>query len=58
MYATRFNNVVSAQRLIGLNENQGLQGKLRDAVHTVEKRLAEFDQPRLAVLMLMMRRRP
>ena len=56
MYATRFNNVVSAQRLIGLNENQGLQGKLRDAVHTVEKRLAEFDQPRLAVLMLMMRR--
>jgi methyl-accepting chemotaxis protein len=56
MYATRFNNVVSAERLIGLNENQGLQGKLREAVHTVEKRLAEFDQPRLAVLMLMMRR--
>jgi methyl-accepting chemotaxis protein len=56
MYATRFHNVISAQRLIGLNENQGLQGKLRDAVHSVEKRLAEFDQPRLAVLMLMMRR--
>src|SRR5262249_49495965 len=56
MYATRFQNVISAQRLIGLNENQGLQGKLRDAVHVVEKRLADFDQPRLAVLMLMMRR--
>jgi methyl-accepting chemotaxis protein len=56
MYATRFQNVVSAQRVIGFNENDGLQGKLRDAVHTVEKRLAEFDQPRLAVLMLMMRR--
>ena len=56
MYATRFQNVVSAQRLIGLNENQGLQGKLRDAVHVVEARLSEFDQPRLAVLMLMMRR--
>ncbi|HUI95649.1 MAG TPA: methyl-accepting chemotaxis protein [Xanthobacteraceae bacterium] len=56
MYATRFQNVVSAQRVIGFNENDGLQGKLRDAVHTVEKRLADFDQPRLAVLMLMMRR--
>jgi len=56
MYATRFQNVVSAQRTIGFNENDGLQGKLRDAVHTVEKRLADFDQPRLAVLMLMMRR--
>ena len=56
MYATRFQNVVAAQRLIGLNENQGLQGKLRDAVHVVEKRLSDFDQPRLAVLMLMMRR--
>jgi methyl-accepting chemotaxis protein len=56
MYATRFHNVITAQRLLGLNENQGLQGKLRDAVHVVEKRLADFDQPRLAVLMLMMRR--
>jgi methyl-accepting chemotaxis protein len=56
MYTTRFQNVVSAQRLLGFNENQGLQGKLRDAVHIVEKRLADFDQPRLSVLMLMMRR--
>jgi methyl-accepting chemotaxis protein len=56
MYKTRFHNVVGAQRLLGLNENEGLQGKLRQAVHVVEKRLADFDQPRLAVLMLMMRR--
>ena len=56
MYKTRFQNVVGAQRVLGLNENEGLQGKLRQAVHVVEKRLAEFDQPRLSVLMLMMRR--
>ena len=55
-YTTRFNNVVSAQKLIGFNENDGLQGKLRAAVHSVETKLKTFDQPRLAVLMLMMRR--
>jgi methyl-accepting chemotaxis protein len=55
-YATRFGNVASAQKLIGFNENDGLQGKLRTAVHTVEDQLKKYDQPRLAVLMLMMRR--
>jgi methyl-accepting chemotaxis protein len=55
-YTTRFNNVVSAQKLIGFNENDGLQGKLRTAVHSVESKLKTFDQPRLSVLMLMMRR--
>src|SRR5215468_9659750 len=56
LYETRFNNVVVVQRQIGLNENQGSEGKLREAVHQVEKRLSEHDQPRLSVLMLMMRR--
>jgi methyl-accepting chemotaxis protein len=56
LYATRFNNVVAAQRQVGLTENDGLQGKLRAAVHAVEKRLNEFNQPKLSVLMLMMRR--
>jgi len=55
-YAIRFANVASAQKLIGFNENDGLQGKLRSAVHTVEAQLKKYDQPRLAVLMLMMRR--
>ena len=36
LYATRFNNVVAAQRQVGLTENDGLQGKLRGAVHAVE----------------------
>jgi methyl-accepting chemotaxis protein len=56
LYATRFNNVVAAQRQVGLTENDGLQGRLRGAVHAVEKRLNEFNQPKLSVLMLMMRR--
>jgi len=55
-YTTRFSNVASAQKLIGFNENDGLQGKLRAAVHTVEGQLKKYDQPRLANLMLMMRR--
>ena len=55
-YTTRFSNVASAQKLIGFNEKDGLQGKLRAAVHTVESQLKKYDQPRLAVLMLMMRR--
>jgi methyl-accepting chemotaxis protein len=55
-YTTRYSNVVAAQKLVGFNENDGLQGKLRAAVHSVESRLKTFDQPRLAVLMLMMRR--
>jgi methyl-accepting chemotaxis protein len=56
LYLTRFQNLVSAQRVLGLNENSGLQGKLREAVHQVEKRLKALDEPRLTVLMLMMRR--
>ncbi|WP_456701847.1 MULTISPECIES: methyl-accepting chemotaxis protein [unclassified Bradyrhizobium] len=56
LYATRFNNIVSAQRVLGLTENDGLQGKLREAVHQAEARLAHFNKPHLTVLMLMMRR--
>ncbi|MCL8482232.1 MULTISPECIES: methyl-accepting chemotaxis protein [Bradyrhizobium] len=55
-YATRFANVVAAQRIIGFDENDGLQGKLRGAVRSIETQLTKHDQPRLAVLMLMMRR--
>ncbi|MBR0859286.1 methyl-accepting chemotaxis protein [Bradyrhizobium liaoningense] len=55
-YATRFSNVVAARKLVGFNENDGLQGKLRAAVHSVESKLKTFDQPKLAISMLMMRR--
>jgi methyl-accepting chemotaxis protein len=56
MYATRFTNVVAAQRNMGFNENVGLQGKLRAAVHAVEDELKASSQQRLTILMLMMRR--
>ncbi|WP_164935794.1 methyl-accepting chemotaxis protein [Bradyrhizobium nanningense] len=56
LYATRFNNIVSAQRVLGLAENDGLQGKLRQAVHQAEARLEQLNEPHLTVLMLMMRR--
>lgn len=56
LYATRFNNIASGQRVLGFAENDGLQGKLRDVVHQAESRLTQLNQPQLAVLMLMMRR--
>lgn len=56
LYVTRFQNVVAAQRTIGFTEKDGLQGNLRATVHAAEDRLAAYDQPRLAVLMLTMRR--
>jgi len=56
LYRTRFNNIVSMQRVLGLNENQGLQSKLRIAVHQAEGKLADLDQLRLTNLLLMMRR--
>ncbi|MGY2046907.1 methyl-accepting chemotaxis protein [Methylobacterium sp. JK268] len=55
-YATRFQNVIAAQRTLGFTEKDGLQGALREAVHTLEQKLDALDQPRLSVLMLQMRR--
>jgi methyl-accepting chemotaxis protein len=54
LYATRFQNIVSGQRVLGFNENQGLRGKLRDSAQQIEHRLSELAQPRLTILMLMM----
>ena len=56
LYATRFQNVISAQRNLGFSEEDGFQGKLRKAVRAAEQRLAEQNLPRLTILMLMMRR--
>ena len=56
LYATRFQNIVGAQRILGLGESDGLQGKLRSAVQQIESRLAQLDQPQLSILMLTMRR--
>ncbi|MBI3446600.1 MAG: methyl-accepting chemotaxis protein, partial [Magnetospirillum sp.] len=55
-YAAAFATVTDNETKVGLTEKDGLQGTLRASVHEVETALKSFDEPRLAVLMLMMRR--
>ena len=55
-YAERFKALVVAETRIGLNETLGLSGSLRAAVHDIEVRLKEIDDPRTTSWMLMMRR--
>src|SRR5882724_2448739 len=55
-YARDFAALVSAEVKLGLNETLGLSGSLRGAVHDIEAKLKEIDNPRLTSWMLMMRR--
>ena len=55
-YAADFVNLVGAEIKLGLNETLGLSGALRAAVHDIESKLKEIDEPRLTSWMLMMRR--
>jgi methyl-accepting chemotaxis protein len=55
-YSTHFAAMVDARRRLGLNENSGLEGALRNSVHAIETSLNELKEPRLLVTMLMMRR--
>lgn len=55
-YASDFNALVAAEIKLGLNETLGLSGSLRAAVHDIEAKLKEIDDPRLSNWMLMMRR--
>ena len=55
-YQTTFLNMVEAMERMGLDHNSGLHGKLRKAVHSVEKILSEHQQIELSHSMLMMRR--
>ena len=55
-YAADFAGLVGAEIKLGLNETLGLSGALRGAVHDIETRLKEIDDPRLTNWMLMMRR--
>jgi methyl-accepting chemotaxis protein len=54
-YAADFAALVAAEIKLGLNETLGLSGSLRSAVHDIEARLKEIDEPRLTSWMLMMR---
>jgi methyl-accepting chemotaxis protein len=55
-YASDFGALVAAETRLGLNETQGLSGSLRAAVHDIEAKLKEIDDPRSTSWMLMMRR--
>ena len=55
-YATSFSRTVTLRTALGLTENDGSQKTLRQAVHAVEERLGQHDDPTLMVQMLMMRR--
>jgi methyl-accepting chemotaxis protein len=55
-YGNDFAALVSAEVKLGLNEKLGLTGSLRAAVHDIESKLKEIDDPRLTNWMLMMRR--
>jgi methyl-accepting chemotaxis protein len=55
-HSTLFDQMVAVTERIGFDENQGLQGSLRNAVHEVESKLDEFQLDNLTVKMLMMRR--
>jgi methyl-accepting chemotaxis protein len=55
-YASDFGALVAAETRLGLNETQGLSGSLRAAVHDIEAKLKEIDDPRATSWMLMMRR--
>ena len=55
-YVKSFAGLAQAEIKLGLNEKLGLTGSLRGAVHDIETRLREFDDPRLTSAMLMLRR--
>ena len=55
-YLKNFTALAQAEIKLGLNEKLGLTGSLRGAVHDIETRLKEVDDPRLTSAMLMLRR--
>jgi len=55
-YEGHFASIVSVQKQLGLNESSGLEGALRASIELIEKKLNDFDDPRIEVAMLMMRR--
>jgi len=55
-YGELFEQSAAINRSLGLDENDGLQGALRSAVHDLEAELEAVGNPSLQVMMLMLRR--
>ncbi|HEX3405249.1 MAG TPA: methyl-accepting chemotaxis protein [Acetobacteraceae bacterium] len=55
-YAAQFATVVARAKSVGLNEDEGLLGSLRKAVHDVEDKLKSVAAPDALIAMLTMRR--
>ncbi len=55
-YDKEFTAMEQAEVRLGLNETLGLSGSLRNAVHDIEAKLKDLDDPKLTSGMLMMRR--
>jgi methyl-accepting chemotaxis protein len=55
-YDKEFADLEQAEIRLGLNESLGLSGSLRGAVHDIEDKLKDADDPQLTSGMLMMRR--
>jgi len=55
-YDARFREIAGDLTSMGLKPDQGLLGKLRTAVHSVEDTLKGYNDPQLTISMLMMRR--
>jgi methyl-accepting chemotaxis protein len=55
-FANRFAAIVEAWRIRGLDEDSGLQGAFRDAVHELEARAGHYNVDRLYLLLLQVRR--
>ncbi|QAU49108.1 methyl-accepting chemotaxis protein [Bradyrhizobium guangzhouense] len=55
-YQARFAAVVEERQRLGLDENSGLEGRLRGSVHEIEAKVDQLHDAPLKVIMLMMRR--
>lgn len=55
-YTQRFQNLVSQRQLIGLDQNKGLRGELRSAVHNAESQVKEAGNMALLADILQLRR--
>ncbi|GLQ07422.1 methyl-accepting chemotaxis protein [Sneathiella chinensis] len=55
-YKAAFDTVVTQYKEVGLDENSGLQGQARNAVHQIETTLDQANIDTLTITMLMMRR--